>query len=243
LSVAAGMAYTGKNFDKADYRVYCLIGDGESAEGSIWEAMSFSGHYKLDNLVAIFDINRLGQSEPTAFQHDLELYRSRAESFGFRAVIVDGHNVEELVKAFDDAKNHKGQPTALICKTFKGRDFVGIEDQDNWHGKALGASSSAVVKDLKNRLTSQGPYKTQHSEDLGPVPAVDLCNIKLATPPQYKLGELVATRLAYGTALAKLGHGNNRSPWTVTPRTLLLLTSSRKNFQRDSSSVSSPSRT
>lgn len=82
LSCAAGMAYTGKYFDKASYRVYCLIGDGESAEGSIWEALAFASHYKLDNLVAIFDVNRLGQSEPTALQHHTEVYQKRLEAFG-----------------------------------------------------------------------------------------------------------------------------------------------------------------
>ena len=82
LSCAAGMAYTGKYFDKADYRVYCMIGDGESAEGSIWEAMSFASHYKLDNLVAIIDVNRLGQSEATAFGHDMDVYQKRLEAFG-----------------------------------------------------------------------------------------------------------------------------------------------------------------
>uniref|UniRef100_A0A5K3FVK7 TRANSKETOLASE_1 domain-containing protein n=1 Tax=Mesocestoides corti TaxID=53468 RepID=A0A5K3FVK7_MESCO len=83
LSNAAGMAYTGKNIDKASYRVYCIIGDGESAEGNIWEAMAFASYYELDNLVAIFDVNRLGESQPTALQHDLETYKRRAEAFGY----------------------------------------------------------------------------------------------------------------------------------------------------------------
>lgn len=76
------MAYVGKYIDKAPYRVFCLVGDGESAEGSIWEAMSFASYYKLDNLVVIFDVNRLGQSQETMFQHDMDVYRRRAESFG-----------------------------------------------------------------------------------------------------------------------------------------------------------------
>lgn len=84
--------------DVVYFRVYCLIGDGESAEGSIWEALHFASYYKLDNLVAIFDINRLGQSEPTSLQHDMETYRKRLESFGFNAIVVDGHDVEELCK-------------------------------------------------------------------------------------------------------------------------------------------------
>lgn len=82
LSNAVGMAYVGKNIDKASYRVYCIIGDGESAEGSIWEAMAFASYYKLDNLVAIFDVNRLGQSQPTSLEHDIDTYKRRAEAFG-----------------------------------------------------------------------------------------------------------------------------------------------------------------
>ena len=114
------------------------MGDGESAEGSIWEAASFAGHYKLDNLVAIFDVNRLGQSEPTALQHQVETYRQRMESFGyasivinnttctcdfshrFHAVVVDGHDVEELCRNFHEATTVKGKPTCFIAKTFKG---------------------------------------------------------------------------------------------------------------------------
>ena len=96
------MAYCGKHFDKADYRTYCLMGDGESMEGNVWEAMTFAGFYKLDNLCAIIDVNRLGQSDPAPLQHDMETYKARVESFGFHGIVVDGHNIEELVKAFDE---------------------------------------------------------------------------------------------------------------------------------------------
>lgn len=120
LSVAAGMAYMGKYIDKTNYRVYCLLGDGETAEGSVWEALSFAGHYQLDNLVAIFDVNRLGQSEATAFQHKLEVYQKRAEAFGAHSVIVDGHSIQDVAKALEDARSAKGKPTVLCAKTFKG---------------------------------------------------------------------------------------------------------------------------
>ena len=99
LSVAAGMAYVGKYIDKADYRVYCLIGDGESAEGSIWEALHFASYYKLDNLVAIFDVNRLGQSEPTSIGHYMEVYDARLKAFGFESQVVDGHSVDDLQRS------------------------------------------------------------------------------------------------------------------------------------------------
>jgi len=104
LSVAAGMAYSSKYFDKIDNRVWCVCGDGEVAEGSIWEAAAFSSYYKLSNLVCIVDINRLGQSGETMLGHDDNAYKKRFESFGWRAVCIDGHDISKIIKAFQDAK-------------------------------------------------------------------------------------------------------------------------------------------
>jgi len=210
LSVAAGMAYVGKYIDNAPYRVYCLMGDGESAEGSLWEAMHFASNYQLDNLVAIVDVNRLGQSEATALQHNMDVYRKRLEAFGFNALVVDGHDVEELCKAFHEASETKGRPTAIICKTFKGKNFPGIEDQDNWHGKPLADKSNAVLEHLKSQIKSTGPTQLIPSKPLVEVPAVNIANVKMSSPPNYKLGEVVATRLAYGTGLQKLAQANSR---------------------------------
>lgn len=210
LSIAAGMAYVGKNYDKASYRVYCLIGDGEAAEGSIWEALHFSSHYKLDNLCAIFDINRLGQSEPTSLQHNMEVYRKRLEAFGFNALIVDGHDVEELAKAFHAAQHAKDRPTAILAKTFKGKNFPGIEDLENWHGKPLGDKADKVIKHLTGLLNESGAKLHPQTPLVEDAPIVNISNIKLVTSPNYKLGEQVATRLAYGTALAKLAKNNPR---------------------------------
>uniref|UniRef100_A0A4D5R8Z3 transketolase n=1 Tax=Scolopendra viridis TaxID=118503 RepID=A0A4D5R8Z3_SCOVI len=211
LSCAAGMAYTGKYFDKASYRVYCLIGDGESAEGSIWEALSFASHYKLDNLVAIFDINRLGQSEPTAFKHDLETYKRRLESFGWNTYVVDGHDIDALCKAFHEAANTKEKPSCLLAKTYKGKDFLGIEDEENWHGKPLGDKSEEVIAALRATLkngeaTTLVPQKPLRED----APIIGLNKTVLPHPPSYTLGEKVATRAAYGTALVKLGQNNGR---------------------------------
>lgn len=211
LSVAAGMAYVGKNYDKASYRVYCLIGDGEAAEGSIWEALHFSSYYKLDNLCAIFDINRLGQSEPTSLQHNMEVYRKRLEAFGFNALVVDGHDVEELAKAFHEAQNTKERPTAILAKTFKGKNFPQIEDTENWHGKPLGNRATDVLQHLNGLLKNPGNLQLHPQKPLvDDAPIVDISNIALAFPPNYKLGEQVATRVAYGTALAKVAKNNAR---------------------------------
>lgn len=210
LSVGCGMAYVGKYYDKAPYRVYCVLGDGESAEGSVWEALNFASYYKLDNLCAIFDVNRLGQSEPTALQHHIDVYCNRVKSFGAHVIAVDGHDVEELSKAFFEAANTKGKPTVLVAKTIKGKYYPEIEDKVEWHGKPLGDKSEAVIKHLKSLIRTG---KTDHIPITAPsvqVPPVNIAGIKLSSPPDYKPTDLVATRLAYGVALAKLGTSNNR---------------------------------
>jgi len=186
------------------------MGDGESAEGSLWEAMHFASKYQLDNLVAIIDVNRLGQSEATALQHQTDVYRKRLEAFGFNSLVVDGHDVEELCKAFHEASETKGRPTAIIAKTFKGKNFPTIENEDNWHGKPLGDKSAAVLDHLKSLIKNNGPTQLIPSKPLVEVPAVNIKNVKLSSPPAYKLGEQVATRLAYGTGLQKLAEANSR---------------------------------
>ncbi|KAF8782573.1 Transketolase like protein [Argiope bruennichi] len=210
LSCSAGIAYTGKYFENASYRVYCLIGDGESAEGSIWEALSFAGHYKLDNLVAIFDINRLGQSEPTMFQHHMDVYEQRLKAFGFNTIVIDGHDVEQIINALENAANCKGKPTAILAKTYKGKGLAGIEDEENWHGKPLGAKAENAIKELLALIANNCPPPIATIQPASDVPPVDNSPICLSEPPNYTLGETVATRLAYGTALLKLGTNSKR---------------------------------
>uniref|UniRef100_A0A3B3UDK6 Transketolase n=1 Tax=Poecilia latipinna TaxID=48699 RepID=A0A3B3UDK6_9TELE len=210
LGAACGMAYTGKHFDKASYRVYCMLGDGECSEGSVWEAMAFASYYKLDNLVAILDVNRLGQSEPAPLQHDMETYRKRCEAFGWNTYVVDGHDVEELCKAFWLAKQVKDKPTCIVAKTFKGKGLKNIEDLENWHGKPIPKDKvDGLLKDLQSLI--QVPNKTLCPElpndDAAPA---DLSPITLPTPPAYKKGDKMATRQAYGVALARLGQGSKK---------------------------------
>lgn len=135
---------------------YAIVGDGESAEGSIWESLHFASYYNLDNLCVIFDVNRLGQSEPTSLQHNMEVYRKRLDGFGFNAIVVDGHDIEELCKAFHEANVTKDKPTAIIAKTFKGKFFPNIEDADNWHGKPLGENADSVIKYLNSLVQNKG---------------------------------------------------------------------------------------
>lgn len=210
LSVACGQAYTAKHFDKSSYRVYCLLGDGESAEGSVWEALHFAGHYKLNNLTAIFDINRLGQSEATSLGHEVEIYRQRLLAFGWNAIVVDGHNVEQLIKAFDTARSTTDKPTAIVAQTFKGKGIPGVEDQLDWHGKPLGDKADAAINAINGLIKNQGPTTLHPPAPTKDAPNLDGQKITLSKAPSYKIGEKVATRLAYGTALLKLGEANKR---------------------------------
>lgn len=199
-----------RKFSLECFRVYCLIGDGESAEGSIWESIAFISYYKLDNVVLIIDANRLGQSEPTTIGHHLDIYKARLDAFGWNSIIVDGHNVEELVKAFDAASATKGKPTALIARTYKGKDFPEIEDKEGWHGKPLGKETDRVLKHLESLLVNKGKRQYTIPSPQQQVPNVSIQNIKLSSPPNYKLGEALATRQAYGTALVKIAQNNPR---------------------------------
>lgn len=187
------------------------MGDGESAEGSIWESVHFASYYKLDNLCVIFDVNRLGQSQETSLGHDVENYRKRLEAFGMNAIVTDGHDVEELVKAFHTAADTKGKPTAIVAKTLKGKNFPLIENVDNWHGKPLGEHSDKIIQHLKGLIKNPGPLQIHPQKPLkDDAPVVDISNIKLSSPPEYKIGDLVATRVAYGDALVKIARSNSR---------------------------------
>lgn len=190
LSCAAGMAYGGKYVDKASYRVYCLLGDGETAEGSVWEAASFSSYYKLDNLVAIVDINRLGQSQGTQLEHDLGTYAKRFEAFGWHAISVDGHSVEELLQAYNEAKSVHGKPTVILAKTMKGKSIPGVENIDGNHGKPVLLEKADLIK---ASLKRKEPFKWNIPGVVKDTPAVDfkLGSLSLSSPPSYKKGEKV----------------------------------------------------
>jgi len=210
LSVACGMAYAGKHFDKASYRTYCLMGDGESMEGNIWEALNFAGFYKLNNLCAIIDVNRLGQSDPAPLEHDMDTYKRRLECFGFHAIVVDGHDILELCKAFDEAEKVLDKPTCIIAQTFKGKYFPDIENLMNWHGKALGDKAASVVKHVESLIKNPAVKPSNISAPILDSPNVDISGVSLSDPPAYKLGDKLATRQAYGNALAKLARNNSR---------------------------------
>src|SRR5215813_13662182 len=154
LPVGVGIALNAKFVDELNHRIYVLRGDGESVEGSNWEAAEVARHHGLDNLCTIVDVNRLGQSDPTMLQHDMEAYRSRWTGFGWQALVVDGHDLAALLEAFDTAARTKGKPTVLLAKTFKGKGISFMENHPNWHGKPIpkGAETQQAIDELTKQL-------------------------------------------------------------------------------------------
>ncbi len=207
LSVGVGMALNGKYLDKLSYRVYVLLGDGEIAEGGVWEAAAMASHYRLDNLIGILDVNGLGQSQRTMYDHDVTTYQARFAAFGWHTRVIDGHNLEEILAALDEAQTVKEQPTMIVAKTLKGKGVSFLEDRDGWHGKPLkkGEELEKALQELPLNGNTEPVHVTRPAVTVLPVPsALDV----IFPAPSYQLGEKVATRAAYGTALAKLGTVN-----------------------------------
>lgn len=203
LGAGVGLALNSRDLDKTNFRTYVLLGDGETAEGSVWEAAAMASFYKLNNLVAIIDVNRLGQSDPTALQHNTEAYRARFESFGWEAVTVDGHSVEELLEAFAKARQSSDKPFCIVARTFKGHGVSFLNDKDGWHGKPLNKEQAeeAIAELDKAGVTSDYKLEIKKPSQSAPIPV----ETKAPEAAPYKLGESVATREAFGDALKRLG--------------------------------------
>jgi transketolase len=198
LPLGVGMAIAGKYLDRLPYRVWVLCGDSETAEGSVWEAFQHASHYELDNLTAIFDINRLGQRGPTMDEWQLDHYRARAEAFGWHAIEIDGHDVEAIDAAFAEATATTGRPTVVIARTVKGKGVEAVENKEGWHGKPLDDPEAAIEElgGLRNITVdvAKPPAGEPHRFEAG--------ELEL---PRYETGSEVATRKAYGEALAAVG--------------------------------------
>lgn len=205
LSVGAGMALSAKYLDRLPYRTYVLLGDSELSEGSCWEAMAFAAFYKLDNLVAIVDANRLGQRGETMYGYELNIYKKRAEAFGWKVLEVPGHNLVRIAKALEAATQIKSRPVMILAKTVKGKGVSFLENKGGWHGKPL--SAEELKKALKELGAVDKKLKAQPAlPSRVAVPSlVKAKNFLTAPKVTYKKGEQVATRKAYGQALARLG--------------------------------------
>ncbi len=208
LSAGLGIALAAR-IDGRDQRVYVLLGDGESAEGSVWEAAAMASHINVNNLCATIDINRLGQSAPTMLEHDIDTYKNRWEAFGWQALAVDGHNLQELTDAYEQAAATADRPSVILARTFKGKGIDFAEDQDNWHGKPLpkGEKADGAIQALEARLNG-GEFSW--TPKLPTFNGAALAEPAATPPPSYALGDKVATRQAFGTALAALGKADPR---------------------------------
>ena len=204
LSVGAGLAI-GARLDKSSTRVYVLLGDGEMAEGQIWEAAEFAGHYKLDNLTVIADVNALGQSEPTMYRHDMEVYRQKFEAEGFAAEVIDGHDVPAVLAALHRAKATKGRPQAILARTIKGHGFTEVAGKEGWHGKPFSKDELArAEKELGGAIEVPTDPGKSYARNTLPTPP----DFPAPAAPDYEAGKPVATREAYGFALKRLGAVN-----------------------------------
>jgi transketolase len=206
LSVGVGMALAAR-LDNLGYNTYVLLGDGEIAEGAVWEAASLAGIHKLNNLIAIVDANRLGQSQATAFGHDIGVYAKRFEAFGWRVEVVDGHDIEEISEVLSGV-GLEDKPLAIIAKTYKGAGVSFLQDKDGWHGKPLNKDEAAkAIAELQPSAKSGIGVAIPAPAQL---PAPNNAAPTGYPPINYKPGDLVATREAYGTALVRIGEVDQR---------------------------------
>ncbi|WP_155057403.1 transketolase [Streptomyces blattellae] len=199
LPVGVGIALAGKRLDRTGYRVWVLCGDSELAEGSVWEAAEHAAYEHLDNLTVIVDVNRLGQRGPTRHGHHLGAYARRFQAFGWHTVEIDGHDVDAIDRAYGEALSTTGQPTAILARTLKGKGVEAVQDREGLHGKPLPDADEAVAelggrRDLRVRVHEPPAARMLHA-----VPTGDL------ELPRWDKEEEVATRDAYGQALAALG--------------------------------------
>jgi transketolase len=198
LPIAVGLALAGKRLDRLPYRVWCLCGDSEMTEGSMWEAFEHGAFNELDNLTAIIDVNRLGQTRETMVGWDLDTYKRRAEAFGWHAITIDGHDVAAIGAAYDEALSTTGTPTVIIARTKKGKGVKAVEDQPGKHGKPLDDPDAAIEelggeRHISVRLAAPEPGEPHRFSTSG------------GELPSWELGDKEATRKAYGEALAALG--------------------------------------
>ncbi|MDP3988576.1 MAG: transketolase [Candidatus Levybacteria bacterium] len=217
LSIGAGLAYGIKN-QLSTPKAFVLLGDGEMAEGNVWEAANFSSYYKLDNLIAIVDVNRFGQSQETMFGHKIDEYVSKFSAFDWEVLAIDGHDFSQINKAFKTAVNNKsGKPFAIIAKTKKGKGVSFLEDKDGWHGKPLKKEElekaleelGEVDEGLRFELRRRTEFSVvQPARQNNAQASAGGRNVQLSSAIKYKVGEQIATREVYGQVLAKLGDKN-----------------------------------
>ena len=213
LCAGIGIALNARRIG-SDYRTYVLMGDGETAEGSVWEAAASAEFFGLDSLVGITDVNALGQSRGTQHGHDLGSFERRWNAFGWHAIVIDGHDMAQILGALAEARSATGTPTMILARTLKGQGVSFLAGQPGWHGKALkkGDEFTRALAELDAQLVPEPAASIveirRPSQASKPAPAP--VGARAVAPPKYALGDLVATREAYGTAIANLGEVDPR---------------------------------
>jgi transketolase len=201
LPVAVGMALAARRLERLHYRVWTLIGDSETSEGSVWEAFDHARHYELDNLVVILDMNRLGQRGETPLGWNSAAYAARARAFGWEAVEIDGHDIDQIEAAYERATLAHGAPTLIVARTIKGKGVSLVEDKNGWHGKALDEEQCrAAIAELGGPRDLLVRPPAPHLATAFPRPRAKPLDLVF-----HPAGALVSTRRAYGDALVALG--------------------------------------
>ncbi|MDD5167770.1 MAG: 1-deoxy-D-xylulose-5-phosphate synthase N-terminal domain-containing protein, partial [Syntrophales bacterium] len=198
LAIGLGMALAAKYIDKLPYRTYVLLGDSEMAEGSQWEAIQIAAHYKLNNLVGIIDVNRLGQRGETMYGHDLTAYERRIRPFGWEVITINGHDLDQIRGAYEKALAVSDRPVMIIAKTIKGKGVSFIEDKNGWHGKVLSKEQFEQALDELGTFDRSAFGLLPMPDDLKPSTIIP----RNAREVLYPLDKPVATRRAYGNAIA-----------------------------------------
>ncbi|HEY7190628.1 MAG TPA: transketolase, partial [Vicinamibacterales bacterium] len=208
LCAGIGIALNARRIS-SDYRTYVLLGDGETAEGSVWEAANAAAFFALDSLCAIIDVNGLGQSRGTQLDHDIAAYVGRWRAASWHVVAIDGHDLTQVLAALDEARATKGRPTMIVARTIKGKGISFVEGKPGWHGKAFkkGQELDAVLAELRSQFVEE-------TEPIAPSAPRTVSRAPVRrgtlTPPASARGDSVATREAYGAAIARLGAVDDR---------------------------------
>ncbi len=219
LAIGVGMALAARQ-DNRDYRTYIMLGDGEIAEGSVWEGAEIAAHYKLNNLIGIVDCNRLGQSGESIHNHDVEKYAQKFQAFGWQTIVINGHEITEIIAAIDRAHATTDRPTMIVAKTFKGHGLEGVENLAGWHGKPFKPEESLLmIAQLNKRFaTALGGNRGERPASLNIAPrkmqegtACMPITLNIEKDPNiahFAFDKKISTRKAYGYALAALGRAS-----------------------------------
>lgn len=209
LSIGLGMALAAR-LNNFDYRTYVLMGDSEIAEGSVWEAAELAAKNKTDKLIALVDVNALGQSTKAMHEHHMDRYAEKFHAFGWKTIVIDGHDMHQIIAALDKAHENTGQPTVILARTIKGHGVASVEGRQGYHGRVFSKEETpALLDEMRERFALEAAFVPetawQPTLPLSKPLSFDAGVVLEMPQPTYKIGQMEATRKAYGLALRELG--------------------------------------